>query len=485
MMVSNHPDDAAEIVRRASDGEGLLSNDGASVGNLVSGDAVRSYITMATIKDKSQGLGHSRAWYSFFVSPDNYLRTVVLTDRRDHQGVLPGPARAPARHRAVDAPRHALPGRPGGDQRRPPVARDVAGHGGDVPRHAGHLHRLHRLRRDRPSLRPGARARRSTRSTASTRPSRRSCKAAEDAPRPYKFILLSDHGQSLGSTFLQRYGKTPPGRHRRPDGRGHGTPTATGSVEEWGTAQRRPDRGRPGRGRDGRHHPGRVQAVRPRTARSTSSRRPSETADERPSGRAARAGRVRLGQPRPHLLPAPDGSGHARDDRGAPGRAWSSRSPRHEGIGLLMVRSEARGTVDRRAATGVHYLDDDQVEGDRPRGARSASTPSTACGASTGWSTAGDLVAISLLDPDTDEVAAFEELIGSHGGLGGPQTHPFIMHPAEWTDRRADRRRRGGLPPDPPLARGQRDPARSTDAAQRIRRPSRRSPADPAVAPTA
>jgi hypothetical protein len=30
-------------------------------------------------------------------------------------------------------------------------------------------------------------------------------------------------------------------------------------------------------------------------------------------------------------------------------------------------------------------------------------------------------------------VAAFEELIGSHGGLGGYQTQPFIMHPAEWT----------------------------------------------------
>jgi hypothetical protein len=29
-------------------------------------------------------------------------------------------------------------------------------------------------------------------------------------------------------------------------------------------------------------------------------------------------------------------------------------------------------------------------------------------------------------------VAAFEELIGSHGGLGGPQTEPFILHPVEW-----------------------------------------------------
>ena len=28
-------------------------------------------------------------------------------------------------------------------------------------------------------------------------------RAAEDTPRPYKFLLLSDHGQSLGATFRQ------------------------------------------------------------------------------------------------------------------------------------------------------------------------------------------------------------------------------------------------------------------------------------------
>src|SRR5436305_9393483 len=33
-------------------------------------------------------------------------------------------------------------------------------------------------------------------------------KATEHAPRPYKFIVLSDHGQSLGATFKQRYGKS-------------------------------------------------------------------------------------------------------------------------------------------------------------------------------------------------------------------------------------------------------------------------------------
>ena len=46
---------------------------------------------------------------------------------------------------------------------------------------------------------------------------------------------------------------------------------------------------------------------------------------------------------------------------------------------------------------------------------------------------APDLLLLSQYDPELGEVAAFEELIGSHGGLGGPQTEPFILHPVEWT----------------------------------------------------
>src|SRR5436190_10215253 len=32
--------------------------------------------------------------------------------------------------------------------------------------------------------------------------------ATEDAPRPYRIVILSDHGQSEGATFLQRTGLT-------------------------------------------------------------------------------------------------------------------------------------------------------------------------------------------------------------------------------------------------------------------------------------
>ena len=44
----------------------------------------------------------------------------------------------------------------------------------------------------------------------------------------------------------------------------------------------------------------------------------------------------------------------------------------------------------------------------------------------------GDLAVISMYDPETGEIAAFEELIGAHGGLGGAQTRPFLLHPKDW-----------------------------------------------------
>ena len=35
----------------------------------------------------------------------------------------------------------------------------------------------------------------------------------------------------------------------------------------------------------------------------------------------------------------------------------------------------------------------------------------------------------SFYDAELDEGCAFEELICFHGGLGGPQTRPFILYP--------------------------------------------------------
>jgi hypothetical protein len=103
---------------------------------------------------------------------------------------------------------------------------------------------------------------------------------------------------------------------------------------------------------------------------------------------------------------------------------------RHPGVGLLMVRSATRGAV-AVGPQGVHYLDEGAVEGEDPV-AQFGEHAITGLRRVDGMEHCGDIVAISMLDPETDEVAAFEELIGSHGGLGGHQTQPFILHPADW-----------------------------------------------------
>lgn len=45
-----------------------------------------------------------------------------------------------------------------------------------------------------------------------------------------------------------------------------------------------------------------------------------------------------------------------------------------------------------------------------------------------------DVMVNSMYDPGTGAVHAFEEQIGSHGGLGGEQSRPFLLWPRTLTD---------------------------------------------------
>ena len=103
----------------------------------------------------------------------------------------------------------------------------------------------------------------------------------------------------------------------------------------------------------------------------------------------------------------------------------------HPGVGLLLVRSSERGAVVF-GHDGVRYLDEDVVEGQDPTEIFGPHTIQS-LKREDAMTHAPDLLLLSLYDPVMGEVAAFEELIGSHGGLGGPQTQPFILHPTAWT----------------------------------------------------
>ena len=79
-FVSNHSPDAEKLDRRLRDSgnQGLLAPDGASIGNLLSGGAARSYLTLATVRDPAQGLGRSRSYFSFFLSPYGFVHAIVM-----------------------------------------------------------------------------------------------------------------------------------------------------------------------------------------------------------------------------------------------------------------------------------------------------------------------------------------------------------------------------------------------------------------------
>jgi len=104
----------------------------------------------------------------------------------------------------------------------------------------------------------------------------------------------------------------------------------------------------------------------------------------------------------------------------------------HEGIGFLLVQSEARGPVVL-GRNGWRRLDPEEIDGEDPLAHFPPNTAAHLRRLAT-YANVGDIVVNSLFDPETGQVAAFEELIGCHGGAGGLQTRPFLLFPAAWTD---------------------------------------------------
>jgi hypothetical protein len=248
-------------------------------------------------------------------------------------------------------------------------------------------------------------------------------RAIEHAPRPYRIVVLSDHGQTQGSTFLQRFGQSLP----EVVGELVAADIDVGAVEPvgegWGNVS--------GLVTDLAAREGRAAAA---LRRAMSSRtvdgevvlgpvtEPEGVSDDGlivlASGNlgliyfAHLPGRVTLEQ-LADVAPAL-----------VPGLAA------HPGVGFVMVRSAERGAV-AIGADGLHVLATGEVEGVdplAPHGPRAARHLLR----TDGFSNAPDVIVNGWFDPVTEEGAAFEELIGFHGGLGGAQARPFVVHPTEF-----------------------------------------------------
>ncbi|MGW7790427.1 alkaline phosphatase family protein, partial [Streptomyces tricolor] len=235
-------------------------------------------------------------------------------------------------------------------------------------------------------------------------------RVAEHAPRPYRIVVLSDHGQSPGETFRSRYGLTlgdlvRAGCGLAVAGRGGG-----GAGRAGGGARRR--RGPPAR-----------------TAVRAALRRPVEEENERRRP-ARRREPIVLASGNLGLISFPDVPHRmTKEEIDARHPALLTTLANHPGIGFLLVRSEEHDGVvlgAYGAEIPLARLDDEPGPLARfgPGAAdavrRTHSFPHTA-----------DIMVNSAYDPADGEVLAFEEQIGSHGGLGGAQSQPFLLSPRD------------------------------------------------------
>ncbi len=422
LMQSSNPLDAAEIVRRLSNGQGLLSNNGASICNLLTGDATRVYMTTAALKQEEQGIGQTRAFTSFFFSPTGYLRSftmflgeftkeLVQANRTRRSGVQPQMHRG-LKYAAMRSASNV-------------VLRDMnasliiyemyAGANviyvdftdyDEIAHHSG------------PERVEALQALDGIDDIINTLE-----KAAADAPRPYKFVILSDHGQSLGATFKQRYGKSigevvrdlMGGRAQvfQTETRAEGSTFVNSMLSEVTSAK----------GVSG------AMARAALASRTTDGVVDLDEAEVPPPAEESTIAVVGSGN-----LGLIYFTGHETrltlEELDVLHPDLVSTLAIHPGVAMLMVRSLAHGAVVF-GPRGVRYLDEDRVEGEDPTELFGPHTVMS-LKREDAMTHAPDLLLISQYDPELGEVAAFEELIGSHGGLGGPQTEPFILHPSEW-----------------------------------------------------
>jgi hypothetical protein len=249
--------------------------------------------------------------------------------------------------------------------------------------------------------------------------------AAESAPRPYKFVVLSDHGQSGGATFKQRFGFSL-GELVQQLAQESLVQTVSGEDESWGYVN-----------------------VFLNEAIQT---------DKKTSNLLNRLFKKNQ-QASGDMVVGPDDQGETAVNTeaniivlasGNLGLVYGAdREKRltleevdailpgmldglvaHTGVGFVMIHSAEQGAVVV-GKNGRYYLEQDRIEGENPLMGFGSNAAHHLLRYDK-FPDAPDLYINSPYDAEKNEVYAYEELIGCHGGMGGYQTEPFVLYPAEF-----------------------------------------------------
>ena len=393
LMVCSAPADCEEIERRHRCGRGLLANGGASRGNLLSGEADHVILTAS----RSEAERHANPGYrAFFANGFNVLRSLVLLF---WEVVLEVSAALRASRRDVRPRGHRGGYYPLLRAALCVVVRDLIVYGvltdmmkgrpaiyatfssyDEVAHHSG-LERADTMEALRKLDEQFGRIDRARRYAA----------------RPYEIVVLSDHGQTQGATFKQRNGYGLDDLVQR-------------SVEQAEVADL-------GTGDENQATVGRAVDEASGHKRKKPSKKDVSGQDLVVLG-SGNLGLIYLLGERHRLTLEEIDAQHPR---------LVPALREHPHVGWLLIRSEQRGALVL-GPRGTRFLATGEVEGEDPLTEFSPNTASHLA-RSDGFAHAADIFVGSFYDPTLEEGCAFEELISFHGGLGGPQTRPFLLYP--------------------------------------------------------
>ncbi|WP_407423328.1 phage holin family protein [Methanobrevibacter sp.] len=401
MMQCSGPTQVKIIEERISNGDGLLVSNGASRSNLFSGDTDNVIFTLSKILNLQKL--YNKAWFSVFSNPSNFARIISLFLSEMILEII-----SQIKHKVKNI--------------QPRISRGIA----YIPTRAGTNVFMREINTstligdmmvgdidvaystylgyDEIAHHSGVRDEDAWFALKGMdKQIKRLVDCNKYSPRDYEFVIQSDHGQTNGATFKQRYGE---------------------SFEEFIKSLLPQDLKMYSKMSSNEDHF--AEAYIPFSQKIDSLKNEDANEEEEltdsevivlASGNLAmiyltqwthRLTYEEIDSLFPELIPS---------------------IIKNEYIGFILVKSKNGDLAIGK--DGIYNLDTHEITGENPlegfgdniahhlkRNSSFKHTP--------------DILVNSFYDSEKDEVCAFEELVGSHGGAGGSQTNPFILYPSDW-----------------------------------------------------
>lgn len=443
MFTASNPRFVAAHEAEISDGKGLLSNNGASIGNMFTGDATITAFTTSASGRKDKTNPYDPLSY-YFINPFNYVHTLamviweVILEFRDFK-LQEKEQREPRVHRGWESaimrafmciivPDIAI---------QTAIGELYSGRDTIYMTYAGYDELSHLSGLDRPEVMRGL--------NRADRALFFLLLAMKESPRPYNLVILSDHGQTMGWTFKHEYGTAFADVVKnacKPDS----DMREMAGVDEVGivVGDILSDIRKSFRSKISLDIFRKVTGFFSKTVESDDDVFVVDTTARKQPNKQEQVSASGFDDLPEILLQTGGNIGmiyFTKEKKQLDLAQISEREPKliptiaaHPGVSIVMVASAHGPLVIGKK--GKKYLDWDGTGTEKIVGSEPlwmyTSNAARHLRRVAKYTTCPEILVLSKYDPETEQVLGFEPQCGAHGALGGPQNRPFLAYPRKF-----------------------------------------------------